>query len=153
MLSPKRTKYRKAQKGNNRGKSLRGCDVSFGDFAMQALEPGLPGPPGHEEAARSPHGRGQGRRRRVGGRRPPRPRDVRAPGRRRSDRPRGVPSGRPQATRRLQVSDPRRDHMKASDLREKSVEDLRELQASLAHETFQYRLKNFTNRLDDTSVI
>src|ERR1022692_3272209 len=40
MLSPKRTKYRKAQKGNNRGKSLRGCDVSFGDFAMQALEPG-----------------------------------------------------------------------------------------------------------------
>jgi len=43
--------------------------------------------------------------------------------------------------------------MKASDLREKSVEDLRELQASLAHETFQNRLKNFTNRLDDTSVI
>src|SRR5450432_3490481 len=40
MLSPKRTKYRKAQKGNNRGKSLRGCDVSFGDFAMQAREPG-----------------------------------------------------------------------------------------------------------------
>jgi large subunit ribosomal protein L29 len=43
--------------------------------------------------------------------------------------------------------------MKASDLREKSAEDLRELQASLAHATFQNRLKNFTNRLDDTSVI
>jgi len=43
--------------------------------------------------------------------------------------------------------------MKASDLREKSVEDLRELQASLASDTFQNRLKNFTNRLDDTSVI
>ena len=43
--------------------------------------------------------------------------------------------------------------MKASDLREKSVEDLRELQASLAHDTFQNRLKNFTNRLDDTSAI
>jgi len=43
--------------------------------------------------------------------------------------------------------------MKASDLREKTVEDLRELQASLAHDTFQNRLKNFTNRLDDTSVI
>jgi len=43
--------------------------------------------------------------------------------------------------------------MKASDLREKSVEDLRELQASLAHATFQNRLKNFTNRLDDTSAI
>ena len=43
--------------------------------------------------------------------------------------------------------------MKASDLREKSVEDLRELQASLARDTFQNRLKNFTNRLDDTSEI
>lgn len=43
--------------------------------------------------------------------------------------------------------------MKASDLREKSVEDLRELRASLAQDTFQNRLKNFTNRLDDTSAI
>jgi large subunit ribosomal protein L29 len=43
--------------------------------------------------------------------------------------------------------------MKASDLREKSVEDLRELQASLVRDTFQNRLKNFTNRLDDTSQI
>jgi large subunit ribosomal protein L16 len=40
MLSPKRTKYRKTQKGNNRGSAYRGCDVSFGDFAMQAVEPG-----------------------------------------------------------------------------------------------------------------
>src|SRR5271154_4696734 len=40
MLSPKRTKYRKAQKGNNRGMARRGSDVSFGDFAMQAVEPG-----------------------------------------------------------------------------------------------------------------
>lgn len=40
MLSPKRTKYRKAQKGNNRGMARRGSDVSFGDFAMQATEPG-----------------------------------------------------------------------------------------------------------------
>jgi len=42
---------------------------------------------------------------------------------------------------------------KASDLREKSVDDLKELRASLANETFQNRLKNFTNRLDDTSAI
>jgi large subunit ribosomal protein L16 len=40
MLSPKRTKYRKAQKGNNRGIAQRGSDVSFGDFGMQAVEPG-----------------------------------------------------------------------------------------------------------------
>jgi large subunit ribosomal protein L16 len=40
MLSPKRTKYRKAQKGNNRGTAFRGSDISQGDFAMQAVEPG-----------------------------------------------------------------------------------------------------------------
>jgi large subunit ribosomal protein L16 len=40
MLSPKRTKYRKVQKGNNRGLAQRGSDVSFGDFGMQCIEPG-----------------------------------------------------------------------------------------------------------------
>lgn len=40
MLSPKRTKYRKVQKGNNRGVAARGSDVSFGDFGMQAVAPG-----------------------------------------------------------------------------------------------------------------
>ena len=40
MLVPKRTKFRKMQKGNNKGTAYRGSDVSFGDFAMQAVEPG-----------------------------------------------------------------------------------------------------------------
>jgi large subunit ribosomal protein L16 len=39
MLSPKRTKYRKMQKGNNRGLAYAGSDISFGDFGLQALEP------------------------------------------------------------------------------------------------------------------
>jgi large subunit ribosomal protein L29 len=43
--------------------------------------------------------------------------------------------------------------MKAKDLRERSVEDLRELEKSLARDTFANRFKNFTNRLDDTSTI
>ena len=43
--------------------------------------------------------------------------------------------------------------MKAKDLRERSVEDLRELEKSLAKDTFTNRFKNFTNRLDDTSLI
>jgi large subunit ribosomal protein L16 len=38
MLSPKRTKYRKMQKGNNRGLATTGSDISFGDFGIQALE-------------------------------------------------------------------------------------------------------------------
>ncbi|MCA9529878.1 MAG: 50S ribosomal protein L16 [Myxococcales bacterium] len=40
MLQPKRTKYRKAQKGRMRGKAYRGSDVSFGDFGLQAVECG-----------------------------------------------------------------------------------------------------------------
>ena len=43
--------------------------------------------------------------------------------------------------------------MKAKDMREKSPEDLREMQKSLANDAFQSKLKNFTNRLDDTSQI
>jgi large subunit ribosomal protein L29 len=43
--------------------------------------------------------------------------------------------------------------MKAKDMREKPVEDLRELEKSLTRDAFQTKLKNFTNRLDDTSQI
>ena len=38
MLQPKRTKFRKQQKGKNRGIAWRGSDVSFGDFGLQATE-------------------------------------------------------------------------------------------------------------------
>jgi len=40
MLQPKRTKYRKQQKGRLRGKATRGNRISFGDYGLQALEPG-----------------------------------------------------------------------------------------------------------------
>jgi large subunit ribosomal protein L16 len=40
MLSPKRVKYRKQQKGRMTGTSSRGNTVSFGDFGLQALECG-----------------------------------------------------------------------------------------------------------------
>jgi len=43
--------------------------------------------------------------------------------------------------------------MKAKDLRERSQDDLKELEKSLAKDTFTARFKNFTNRLDDTSTI
>jgi large subunit ribosomal protein L16 len=39
MLSPKRTKYRKQQRGRMKGKAHRGNTIIFGDFALQALEP------------------------------------------------------------------------------------------------------------------
>ena len=39
MLIPKRVKYRKQQRGRMTGVSHRGCEVDFGDFGLQALEP------------------------------------------------------------------------------------------------------------------
>ena len=40
MLAPKRVKYRKQQKGRTRGMAQRGNKVSFGDYGLQATEPG-----------------------------------------------------------------------------------------------------------------
>lgn len=37
MLQPKRTKFRKQQKGRNRGLAERGSSVSFGEFALKAV--------------------------------------------------------------------------------------------------------------------
>jgi large subunit ribosomal protein L16 len=41
MLSPKKVKYRKKQKGKMRGKALRGGTLEFGDYGLQALECGF----------------------------------------------------------------------------------------------------------------
>lgn len=40
MLQPKRTKYRKQQKGRNRGIAKRGTLVSFGSFGLKSMELG-----------------------------------------------------------------------------------------------------------------
>ena len=38
MLQPKRTKYRKAQKGRMKGNSYRGNQLAFGSYGIKALE-------------------------------------------------------------------------------------------------------------------
>lgn len=40
MLMPKRTKHRKQMRGKIRGNATRGNEVAFGEFGLQALEPG-----------------------------------------------------------------------------------------------------------------
>jgi len=40
MLSPKKVKYRKQQKGRMRGVARRGSSLNFGDFGLQAVECG-----------------------------------------------------------------------------------------------------------------
>ena len=38
MLQPKRTKYRKMQKGKMKGNSMRGAEIAFGSFALKSME-------------------------------------------------------------------------------------------------------------------
>ncbi len=38
MLSPKRVKHRKMQRGHMRGETTRGANVAFGEYGLQALE-------------------------------------------------------------------------------------------------------------------
>ena len=40
MLMPKRTKYRRVQRGRMKGAASRGNKVSYGEFGIQACEPG-----------------------------------------------------------------------------------------------------------------
>ena len=40
MLMPKRVKYRKQMRGRMRGKDLRGSEIHFGEYGLQAMEPG-----------------------------------------------------------------------------------------------------------------
>jgi large subunit ribosomal protein L16 len=40
MLQPKRTKYRKQQKGRNKGIAQRGSIISFGSFALKSITTG-----------------------------------------------------------------------------------------------------------------
>ncbi len=39
MLSPRRTKFRKQQRGRMKGLATRGSNLNFGEFGLQALEP------------------------------------------------------------------------------------------------------------------
>ncbi|AFY85744.1 MAG: 50S ribosomal protein L16 [Chroococcidiopsis cubana SAG 39.79] len=39
MLSPRRTKFRKQQRGRMKGLATRGSNINFGEFALQAQEP------------------------------------------------------------------------------------------------------------------
>ena len=40
MLSPKKVKFRKQQRGRMKGVARRGCDLNFGEFGLQAVECG-----------------------------------------------------------------------------------------------------------------
>ncbi len=106
MLMPKKVKHRKQQRGRTEGTAKGGTEVAFGEYGIQALEPGwitarqieaariamtrhikrggkvwinvFPDKPVTAEAGRDPHGLGQGQPRALGRRREAGPRHVRA---------------------------------------------------------------------------
>ena len=41
MFSPNKVKYRRRHKGRTKGQAFKGSTLEFGDFGLQALEPGL----------------------------------------------------------------------------------------------------------------
>jgi len=41
MLMPKKIKYRKQQRGSNKGIAVRGSTISFGDYALKAEDRGM----------------------------------------------------------------------------------------------------------------
>src|SRR6201992_425791 len=53
MLSPKRTKYRKAHKGRIRGVATSGTQLNFGSYGLKAMEPERVTPPQVEAGRRA----------------------------------------------------------------------------------------------------
>ncbi|MCL2221876.1 MAG: 50S ribosomal protein L16 [Oscillospiraceae bacterium] len=39
MISPKRVKYRRVQRGRTKGKATRGTKITYGEFGLQTLDP------------------------------------------------------------------------------------------------------------------
>ena len=106
MLMPRKVKHRKQHRGRTKGAATGGTNLSYGEYGIQALEPGwitarqieaariamtrhikrggkvwinlFPDKPVTAEAGRDPHGFGQGQPRALGRRREAGPRDVRA---------------------------------------------------------------------------
>ena len=136
MLMPKKVKHRKQHRGRTTGMAKGGTEVSFGEYGIQALEPGwitarqieaariamtrhikrggkvwinvFPDKPVTAEARRDPHGLRQGQPGALGRRRQARPHHVRAQLPRRRSREGGHGARHPEAADQGQVRDPRR---------------------------------------------
>src|SRR6185436_10148634 len=107
----------------------------------------------------SAHGLRQGRGRVVRRRDQAGPRALRARWRQRRDGARSLPARVVEAAGFVQGPQARGgvsgtgDAMKAKDLKERSSKDLSELKKTLEKDLFNHRMKNFTNQLDNTSLL
>ncbi len=168
MLQPKRLKFRKVQKGRNRGLAHRGNKVSFGEYGLKATGRGrvtarqiepvvVPSRVTSSVAARSGSGSSPTSRfprsrwksawvrvrlcRVLGRTDPARPCPVRDRRRIRGAGSRGVQPGRTEVPGLHHLCETDGDVMKAQEIREKSAEQLQEQLFELLREQFNLRMQ------------
>ena len=107
----------------------------------------------HQEAGGDPHGLRQGLARGLGCRRQARPRDVRAGRRARAARPRGHPSGRPQAPAEVEVRHARGGVMTSKELRDLQDDELADQIRTARRELFGLRFQLATGELENTAGV
>ena len=180
MLQPKKVKYRKTQKGRMKGSAQRGHTVAFGDYGLKSIEGGwisdrqieaariamtryikrggkiwiriFPDKPITKKPAETRMGKGKGA---LGGGGSPRPDAVRTGGRRPRHGSGGLPPGRPQAAPQDQIRQPlrRMTMAKTSELRDKSLDELREEERRLAQQVFKNRMELAAGQLTNVRVL
>ena len=181
MLSPKKVKFRKRQKGRMRGMAKGGSRVDFGDFGLQATGCGwitarqieaarvainrhvkrggklyiriFPDKPISKKPAEVRMGKGKGNPGGVGLRGSARPGDVRARGRQRGDRAPGVSAGAPQAAGADADDRAGGAPMKVEEVRQRTDEELSTLVKQLGEDLYTLRVQRATNQLENTSAI
>src|SRR5579875_2185025 len=154
MLAPKKVKWRKMQKGRRRGTAWRGATLAFGDYGLQALERGWMSAR-EIEAARVALTRAIKRGGRVWVRVFPDKPLTKKPAETRMGKGKGSPESWVAVVKLGRKPDPRapcragRRHggMKAAELREMGLEELRAKERELVEELFHLRLRRATSQL------
>jgi ribosomal protein L16/ribosomal protein L29 len=174
MLMPKKVKYRKQQRGSNRGVAGRGATISFGDYGLQATERGwvtarqieaariamtrhvkrggkiwirvFPDKPITKKPLETRMGKGNPHG--VGGNG-----DLYDGGRDRGDRPRGDAAGGAQAPDQDPVREQGRVAMKVKEIRDRSDDELRKQLGDLEEQLFKLRFQKSTGQIENPQKI
>ena len=153
MLLPKRVKYRRVHRGRMTGKATRGNKVSYGDFGLQALEPAWI-TSNQIESARIAMTRYIKRGGQVWIKIFPDKPVTKKPAGTRMGSGKGAPEYWVAVVKpgRVMFEIARRGAvMKASEIRDMSVEEMNEKLAGLKEELFALRFQLAVNQLDNTA--
>ena len=150
MLMPKRVKYRRVQRGRMKGKATRGNVVTYGEFGLQAQEPGWI-TSNQIEAARIAMTRYTKRGGQVWIKIFPDKPVTAKPAETRMGSGKGAPEYwvSPRAPRPRTVV----KKMKANEIRSMSVAELQSKLVDLKKDLFMLRMQHATNHLDNPTKI